>query len=86
MPSLPCRISDPEITRDFKQLNHEPHFCELVFAKYVIDGRWYRAEVLEFFSPDRIAVFYVDYGNRDTLKLDQLRYWDDRFDYLPFQV
>ncbi|KAL9692953.1 hypothetical protein quinque_012238 [Culex quinquefasciatus] len=83
---MQSKLNDPEYTRDFKLLNHEPHFCELVFAKYAVDGRWYRAEVVEFFSLDRISVFYVDYGNRDTLKIDQLRYWDDRFDYLPFQA
>ncbi|KAL9705368.1 hypothetical protein quinque_008886 [Culex quinquefasciatus] len=67
-------------------LNHEPHICELVFAKYAVDGREYRAKAVELFSLDCISVFYVDYGNRDTLKIDQLRYWDDRFDCLPFQA
>lgn len=37
--TLQNKLNNPEITRDFKQLNHEPRFCELVFAKYVIDGR-----------------------------------------------
>ncbi|KAL1373688.1 hypothetical protein pipiens_018512 [Culex pipiens pipiens] len=48
-----------------------------------LEDVWTR-EMVELFSLDRISVFYVDYGNPDTLKIDQLCYWDVRFDYLPF--
>ncbi|XP_058811409.1 uncharacterized protein LOC131676312 [Topomyia yanbarensis] len=79
-------LNDPKYVREFKELNHEPHFHELVFARYSADGLWYRAEVLEFYHSDQISVFYVDYGNIDVVDISQLRYWDDRFDYLPFQA
>ncbi|XP_058444357.1 uncharacterized protein LOC131425998 [Malaya genurostris] len=80
------KLNDPEFMRDYTRLNHEPHFHELVFARYSADGLWYRAEVIEFYHSNQILVFYVDYGNTDTVDMEQLRYWDDRFDYLPFQA
>lgn len=59
---------------------------ELVFAFYARDGQWYRAEVLEYFHDGLIEVFYLDYGNRENVRLEDLRMWDDQFDYLPFQA
>lgn len=59
---------------------------ELVFAFYAADGQWYRAEVLEYFHDDLVEVFYLDYGNKENVRLKDLRMWDDRFDYLPFQA
>lgn len=57
-----------------------------MFAFYSSDGQWYRAEVLEYFHDGLIEVFYLDYGNRENVRLEDLRMWDDRFDYLPFQA
>lgn len=57
-----------------------------MFAFYAADGQWYRAEVLEYFHDGLVEVFYVDYGNKENVRLADLRLWDDRFDYLPFQA
>lgn len=57
-----------------------------MFAFYAADGQWYRAEVLEYFHDGLVEVFYLDYGNRENVQLSDLRLWDDRFDYLPFQA
>lgn len=58
----------------------------MVFAKYSEDDLWYRARVVEFYNPELITVFYVDYGNTAVVSLKDLRCWDDQFDYLPFQA
>ncbi|XP_055589066.1 tudor domain-containing protein 1-like [Uranotaenia lowii] len=84
--NLQNKLNSYEFKRNYKILDHEPHFRELVFAKSGDDGLWYRAEVQEFYSSDRIIVFLVDFGNHETMRLEQLREWDDQFDYLPFQA
>nr|XP_019554003.2 uncharacterized protein LOC109423491 [Aedes albopictus] len=83
---LQVQMNDDKIVENFRMLNHEPHFHELVFAKYSEDDLWYRARVVECYNPEVIVVFYVDYGNTAVLSLKDLRCWDDQFDYLPFQA
>lgn len=79
-------MNDPSYVRDFRKMDHTPYTRELVFAFFSSDGQWYRAEVLEYFHDGLIEVFYLDYGNRENVRLENLRMWDDRFDYLPFQA
>ncbi|XP_062555471.1 uncharacterized protein LOC134220429 [Armigeres subalbatus] len=79
-------LNEKKSVENFKMLNHEPYFRELVLAKYPEDNLWYRARVLEFYNPESISVFYVDYGNTEMVSLKELRCWDDQFDYLPFQA
>lgn len=83
---LQVKMNDDKIMENYRVLNHEPHFRELVFAKYSEDDLWYRARVVEFYNPELITVFYVDYGNTAVVSLKDLRCWDDQFDYLPFQA
>lgn len=59
---------------------------EYVIARYAEDGQWYRAEVLDYFHDGLVVVLYLDYGNQERLGMADLRTWDDRFDYLPFQA
>ncbi|KXJ71624.1 hypothetical protein RP20_CCG020140 [Aedes albopictus] len=84
--SLQQNLNDPIYVRDFREMDHKPYSRELVFAFYAADGQWYRAEVLEYFHDDLVEVFYLDYGNKENVRLKDLRMWDDRFDYLPFQA
>ncbi|XP_065078217.1 uncharacterized protein krimp isoform X1 [Ochlerotatus camptorhynchus] len=79
-------LNDPTYVREFRMMDHKPYTRELVFAFYSGDGQWYRAEVLEYFHDGLMDVFYLDYGNRENVRLEDLRMWDDRFDYLPFQA
>ena len=55
-----------------------------VLAQFSEDERWYRATVI---STDRKAntvyVFYVDFGNRETLPLSKLRHMPNEFMSLP---
>lgn len=57
----------------------------LVIAKYT-DGYWYRAKVLNLMDDETVKVFYVDYGNSYVVGIDDIRVWDRRFEYLPFQA
>ncbi|XP_062539771.1 uncharacterized protein LOC134207835 isoform X3 [Armigeres subalbatus] len=83
---LQQQLNDPTYVREFREMDHKPYTRELVFAFYAADGQWYRAEVLEYFHDGLVEVFYLDYGNRENVQLSDLRLWDDRFDYLPFQA
>lgn len=56
-----------------------------MFAKY-IDKRWYRAEVVRFYDDRNVMVFYVDYGNSEMVRLEEVHEWDERFSYLPYQA
>lgn len=41
-------------------------------AFYVVDGQWYRAQVLSA-EKDQILVRYVDYGNEEPVNAQNLR-------------
>ncbi|XP_060076432.1 uncharacterized protein LOC132556057 [Ylistrum balloti] len=62
---------------------------ELVVARFVQDGCWYRAKVLR--SDDReqdtkIQVFYVDFGNKEWVSERDIKPMDPQFLHLPFQA
>lgn len=44
-----------------------------VAARYSIDLNWYRAKIINLPEPRMVTVFYIDYGNSETLPWDQLR-------------
>lgn len=47
-----------------------------VAARYSIDGNWYRAKITCLPESRMVTVYYVDYGNSETLLWDQLRVLD----------
>lgn len=47
-----------------------------VAARYSLDGHWYRAKIINIPEPRMVTVFYIDYGNSETLPWDQLRVLD----------
>jgi hypothetical protein len=53
-------------------LDHLPAKNELVACKFVEDGNYYRAKVLDV-SEDNVKVVYVDYGNLDCATRDRLK-------------
>ncbi|UYV80352.1 hypothetical protein LAZ67_18002587, partial [Cordylochernes scorpioides] len=55
-------------------------------AKYSKDGCWYRARVLATTSTGLIHVFYVDYGNKETVPLQSLRKIPDEYMKIPAQA
>jgi staphylococcal nuclease domain-containing protein 1 len=57
-------IANPPLSGSFT-----PKRGELCAAKFT-DGLWYRARV-EKVSGSKISVFYIDYGNRETVEVSQ---------------
>ncbi|XP_049829315.1 staphylococcal nuclease domain-containing protein 1 [Schistocerca gregaria] len=47
---------------------HTPKKGELCAARFSLDREWYRAKV-EKISGSNVSVFYVDYGNRETINV-----------------
>uniref|UniRef100_A0A182M496 C3H1-type domain-containing protein n=1 Tax=Anopheles culicifacies TaxID=139723 RepID=A0A182M496_9DIPT len=80
---LMAEMNDPEIVANYKPLKLMPALGELVIAKY--EDVWYRATVCDAYD-NTISVFYVDYGNTATVGTSEVRRWEDRFKYLPFQA
>ncbi|XP_053681396.1 tudor domain-containing protein 1 [Anopheles nili] len=76
-------MNDPEIIAEYKPLKLMPSLGELVIAKY--EDVWYRATVCDIFEDD-VSVFYVDYGNTAIVSAHDVRRWEDRFKFLPYQA
>ena len=56
-----------------------------VAALYSADSLWYRAEVLES-NGSNVNVWFVDYGNFETVPASNIRYLEPQFATLPIQV
>ncbi|XP_062539770.1 uncharacterized protein LOC134207835 isoform X2 [Armigeres subalbatus] len=82
---MELRMNDPEYSKHYKPLQEKPKMFQQVFAKYV-DKRWYRAQVIRYFDERNVHVFYVDYGNAEMVRLEEIHQWDERFSYLPHQA
>ncbi|XP_077505075.1 uncharacterized protein LOC144114920 isoform X2 [Amblyomma americanum] len=54
-------------------------------AFYAEDGHWYRAKIVRVF-PDHVTVYYVDFGNTDSVDLNSLCILDQQFATLPAQA
>lgn len=64
------------------ELDHLPAKNELVACKFVEDGNYYRAKVLDV-SEDNVKVVYVDYGNLDCATRDRLKPLSDSLKRIP---
>jgi hypothetical protein len=58
---------------------------EIYGARFSLDGSWNRAQVVNV-SGDRIVVQFLDFGNKDTVKFDDLRQLTNEMMILPAQV
>ncbi|CAL1285704.1 unnamed protein product [Larinioides sclopetarius] len=54
-------------------------------AKYSYDENWYRCEVTDL-TENGAVVLYVDYGNSETVPIDNLRKLESQFIDFPIQV
>ncbi|KAL9980435.1 hypothetical protein ACROYT_G009026 [Oculina patagonica] len=63
----------------------QPSVGEFCAAKFTLDDGWYRAKVLEV-QGDNISVFYIDYGNSETLSLSRLKILNSKFQTLASQA
>ncbi|XP_021256309.1 LOW QUALITY PROTEIN: tudor domain-containing protein 1 [Numida meleagris] len=68
-----------------KKRPFRPKLGEACCARFSVDGRWYRALVLEV-SQSTVQVLYVDYGNSETLPLSNVLPITDSYLKLPFQM
>jgi staphylococcal nuclease domain-containing protein 1 len=64
---------------------YNPKVGELVKAQFV-DDAWYRARVKKATPEKEYDVFYVDYGNSETLPASRIRPLDASFNELPPQA
>ncbi|XP_050532840.1 RING finger protein 17 isoform X2 [Daktulosphaira vitifoliae] len=60
-------------------LLYTPQIGMAVAARFSMDDTWYRAKITSIPEPRMVTVFYVDYGNSETLPWDQLRVLDEYF-------
>ncbi|XP_031626458.1 uncharacterized protein LOC116342832 isoform X2 [Contarinia nasturtii] len=67
-----------------KQLSYIPKVNDLILSRYN-DQFIYRARV-EKVEQHTFTVFYVDYGNTETVGFDALFEWDELCDIMPFQA
>ena len=58
------------------------------FAKYDIDGCWYRALILqtETEHPQKVNVYFIDYGNPGLVSMDNLRPIPEKYATFPQQA
>lgn len=54
-----------------------------VAAKYTADNVWYRAKITHLPEPRMVTVYYIDFGNSETLPWDQLRVLDQNLIKIP---
>ncbi|XP_065078218.1 tudor domain-containing protein 1 isoform X2 [Ochlerotatus camptorhynchus] len=82
---MELRMNIPQNCVQFKKLTQQPEIAQQVLAKYK-GTRWYRAEVVRYFDEQKVLVFYVDHGHADMVALVDIRQWDARYSYLPYQT
>ena len=63
----------------------EPSVGEFCASKFSLDDGWYRAKVLDV-KGNSVSVFYIDYGNSETLPLSRLKVLNSKFQNLPSQA
>ncbi|XP_029342148.1 tudor domain-containing protein 1-like [Acyrthosiphon pisum] len=57
-------------------LLYTPQIGMAVAARYSIDGHWHRAKITSLPEERLVTVFYIDFGNSETLPWDELRVLD----------
>ncbi|XP_066589234.1 maternal protein tudor [Prorops nasuta] len=57
----------------------------LCIAQYSVDLRWYRAKINSL-SGNSATVFFVDYGNSETINFDKIKVLQPQFATLPMQA
>ncbi|WVR05260.1 hypothetical protein IAU60_002272 [Kwoniella sp. DSM 27419] len=64
-----------------------PRTGDLVSAKFSEDNQWYRAKVKRASAIKKEAVlFFIDYGNEETMPFSRIRPLDSKFKSLPGQA
>ncbi|XP_006815565.1 tudor domain-containing protein 1-like [Saccoglossus kowalevskii] len=64
-----------------------PKVGDMCAAKFTLDNNWYRTMVTEIGSSAEFpTVFYIDFGNSETLNVVNLRQLEEQFTPLPMQA
>lgn len=56
----------------------------MVAAKFCFDEKWYRAEVIDELEDGRYEVYFVDYGDHETLYINDMM--ELRTDFLSLRL
>eukprot|EP00300_Choanocystis_sp_HF-7_P021756 c20851_g1_i1.p1 GENE.c20851_g1_i1~~c20851_g1_i1.p1 ORF type:complete len:901 (-),score=236.83 c20851_g1_i1:106-2808(-) len=59
---------------------------QVVASKFAADGQWYRVRIDKVLPDDKAEVTYVDYGNQDTVKVQDLRGLSEALSRMPAQA
>jgi len=78
---LMSKLSSEEAAEPYK-----PAKDELVTAKFTIDDAWYRAKIEKITGNDEYKVFYIDYGNSETIPSSRIRKLSNEFRALKPQA
>lgn len=65
-------------------LDTQPLVADLVACRYSKDNNWYRAEILGR-QEDKFHIFFVDYGNKAVVTVDNIRSLPDKYKNVPAQ-
>jgi len=61
------------LSLDSDNTPYTPNVGELVKAQFTADDAWYRAKVLSQTPEGEFSVFYIDYGNTETIPTSRIR-------------
>ncbi|XP_055372648.1 RING finger protein 17-like [Condylostylus longicornis] len=85
---LMSNINLPEELEKFETYSENliPTLAELVLAKYS-DGLFYRAQIMDYDEiTNSVFVFFVDYGNSESVAVENIRKWKSQLDIVSFQA
>lgn len=68
-----------------QKLKTTPKVGDFCVSRYSVDGFWYRAEV-EAVSGHKVAIRYVDFGNREEVDVRNVCEIVDEFKSIPHLV
>uniref|UniRef100_A0A1A9W0T5 Tudor domain-containing protein 1 n=1 Tax=Glossina brevipalpis TaxID=37001 RepID=A0A1A9W0T5_9MUSC len=60
---------------------YAPRINELCIAKYSVDGKWYRGLSLELVGDGHPSVMFIDYGNIECVRIDDIRPYPPQFTF-----
>jgi hypothetical protein len=79
-------LNEEHNVKALKRCTVLPALGQIVVARFVRDGRFYRARVVDYSDERKICVFYVDYGNKDWVRESDIREIEPKYLHLPFQA
>ncbi|XP_014284230.1 tudor domain-containing protein 1 isoform X2 [Halyomorpha halys] len=65
---------------------YDPKKGMLVAACYSKDSKWYRGKIVDYLEGRKVKIFFIDFGNEETLICDNIKLLSQRFCSLPAQA